>query len=358
MRLIVDAHLDLAWNAMSFNRDLTEPVKQIRERERAMEDHPARGKCTVAFGEMKQGAVGACVGTLLARAKRDVAPAAGFKRTDLDVGTQEIASAVARGQMAYYREMESAGQVRLITTAGQLKAHCQGWKAEKGVGVILSMEGADPIVDPKRAQWWWEHGLRAVGLVHYGKGHYAMGTGEAGPLTRRGVELLKEFERLGMIVDLTHCSDESFLEVLDQFGGRVLASHHNSRALAAHQRQLSDEQFKLLIARGAVVGVALDSWMLGDGWKRGQTPRETVTLHTLADHIDHYCQMAGNCRHVGIGSDLDGGFGAEQSPAEIDTIADMQKLEPILSKRGYSDADIDAVFHGNWLRFFAEALPA
>jgi membrane dipeptidase len=358
MRPIIDAHLDLAWNALSFNRDLTEPVATMREREKGMGDSPARGNCTVGFEEMRRGGVAVCVGTLLARAKREVAPSAGFKRTDLDVGTQEMASAVARGQLAYYDEMERRGEVRVIRSARELKVHCEGWSANAPIGVILSMEGADPIVEPKRAEWWWEQGLRAVGLVHYGKGHYAMGTGETGPLTGRGVELLKEFERLGMIVDLTHCCDESFFQALDCFGGRVLASHHNCRALANTERQLSDEQIKLLIERDAVIGVALDSWMLSDQWKRGQTPRETVTLETLANHIDRYCQLAGNCRHVGIGSDLDGGFGTEQSPLEIDTIADLQKLEPILSKRGYKSADIDAVFHGNWLRFFSEALPA
>jgi len=354
-RAIIDAHLDLAWNALSFNRDLTEPVATIREREKGMEDSPARGRNTVAFPEMRQGAVTICLGTLLVRAKREMRPMTGFKRTDLDVATQEMASAIAQGQMAYYREMERRGEICLIRSATELRTHMAG--RDEMIGVILSMEGADPIVSPERARWWWEQGLRAVGLVHYGKGHYAMGTGESGPLTARGLELLKEFEQLGMIVDLTHCSDESFGQALDNFSGRVLASHHNCRELAPHQRQLSDEQFRMLVARDAVVGVALDSWMLAPVWERGVSRRDEVTLENVADHIDHFCQMAGNTRHIGIGSDLDGGFGTEQSPADLETIADLQKLAGILEKRGYSSGDIDGVFYGNWLRFFGEALP-
>jgi membrane dipeptidase len=115
----------------------------------------------------------------------------------------------------------------------------------------------------------------------------------------------------------------------------------------------------MLIERNAVIGAALDSWMLcRSGWVRGQTPREAVTLCDVADHVDHICQLAGNAMHVGIGSDLDGGFGTEQTPLEIDTIADLQKLQPILKARGYSDDDVAGIFYGNWLRFFSEALPA
>ena len=219
------------------------------------------------------------------------------------------------------------------------------------------MEGTDPIVSPAQASEWWEAGLRAAGLAHYGRGQYAYGTGVTGPLSPRGVELLKEFSRLGMILDVTHLCDQSMEQAMDLFDGPVLASHHNCRALVPGDRQLADEQIKRLVERGAVIGTALDAWMLYSGWIRGVTQPEVVGLASVADHIDHVCQIAGNARHAAIGSDLDGGFGIEQTPHDLNTIADLQKLAMILSERGYHESDIDCIFHGNWLGFFSSALP-
>ena len=123
------------------------------------------------------------------------------------------------------------------------------------------------------------------------------------------------------------------------------------------KRPATDEQIKQLISRNAVIGVALDAWMLFPDWVRGETKPEVVGLSAVADHNDHVCQLAGNANHSGIGSDLDGGFGTEQTPRDLNTIADLQKLGERLSTRGYSDPEIDLIFHGNWLRFFNEALP-
>jgi membrane dipeptidase len=178
-----------------------------------------------------------------------------------------------------------------------------------------------------------------------------------GPLGGRCVELLRRMERLGILLDVTHLSDQSMAEALDVYGGAVLASHHNCRALVPGDRQLTDEQIKRLIQRDAVIGVALDAWMLYPGWERGKTQPEVVGLEAAADHIDHVCQLAGNTRHSAIGSDLDGGFGTEQTPRDLGTIADLQKLTGILGSRGYTPADVEAIFHGNWLRFFEGALP-
>jgi membrane dipeptidase len=223
--------------------------------------------------------------------------------------------------------------------------------------MILSMEGADPVVEPGQVEEWWAAGLRAIGPAHYGRSHYAYGTGVDGPLSARGVELLREMDRVGMILDVTHLSDRSMREALDVFEGAVLASHHNCRALVPGNRQLDDEQIRELVRRDAVIGVALDAWMLYPGWVRGETRPEVVSLEAAADHVDRVCQIAGDARHSGIGSDLDGGFGTEQTPKDVETIADLQKLGAIFERRGYSDADIDAIFHGNWMRFFMNALP-
>jgi membrane dipeptidase len=354
-RPIFDAHLDLAWCAVSFNRDLTRSVEEIRRSEEGMTDEKARGRNTVSLPELRRAGVRVCVATLLARGGPAQEPRAGFKRTDLDFATPSIAYAAAHGQLAYYRLLESQGHIRMLRTARELDEY---WKRnDRPLGVILSMEGTDPIVTPAQLRQWRDAGLRAAGLAHYGRGQHAYGTGVCGPLSDAGVALLGEFEHLGMILDVTHLCDQSMAQALDSFGGRVLASHHNCRALVPGDRQLADEQIKGLIARDAVIGVALDAWMLHPNWVRGQTKPEVVGLTAVADHIDHVCQIAGSARHSGIGSDLDGGFGKEQTPRDLDTIADLQKLAEILSDRGYGDADIDGIFHGNWLRFFGEALP-
>ncbi len=319
-----------------------------------------RGHGTVTLPEMRRGGVAVCCGTLLVRAKPNVKPT---RKIDLDVATQEIACATARTQLEYYRLLAERKEIAFIGSRQELKAHWSRWQhaeeesAPLPIGLILAMEGADPIVSPSQAERWWMDGLRLVGLAHYGKSHYAVGTGDNGPLTAKGIELLKEMDRLGFVLDATHSSDSSFFQGLDLYRGPVLASHNNCRALVPGDRQYSDEQIRLLIARNAVIGVAFDSWMLKPGFKIGQTPGSVVSLAAVADHIDHICQLAGNTNHTAFGTDLDGGFGTEQSPAGLETIADVHKLEPILAERGYTSADIDRIFHGNWLRFFLAALP-
>ena len=160
-----------------------------------------------------------------------------------------------------------------------------------------------------------------------------------------------------MILDVTHLSDQCFDEALEIYGGPVLASHHNCRALVNDPRQLSDDQIKRLIQRGAVIGMALDTWMMVPGWVRGKTkPEEAgVKLEHMVDHIDRVCQLAGNARHAALGTDLDGGFGHEPSPLDLDTIADLQQFPDLLRKRGYSEADVVNILYGNWVRFFREA---
>jgi membrane dipeptidase len=217
------------------------------------------------------------------------------------------------------------------------------------------MEGAWPILTPSQVADWYAWGLRIVGPGHYGPNRYCHGTGCEGGLTEAGRELLREMDRVGMLLDATHLADQSFWEALDIFQGPVLASHHNCRALVPGDRQLTDEQIKALIARDAVIGAAFDNWMLIPGWKKYETSPAAVSLEHVADQIDHVCQLAGDARHSGIGTDLDGGFGREQSPGDLDTIADVQHLAGILARRGYSTADIAGIFHQNFIDFFLRA---
>jgi membrane dipeptidase len=321
---------------------------------------------------MRAGRVGVCLATILSRAMPKHATALkgvgniGVRahgevilRENLDHANQTIASAAGQAQLAYYQMLERQGHLSMIRNAADLRRVWSRWSNENNtdapVGYILSMEGADPIVEPDHAQWWWNKGLRTACLAHYGPSAYAMGTGGDGPLTDDGRRLLKTFTQLGIVLDLVHTADTALAEALEIYGGPVFVSHGNCRALVDHDRQLSDEQIRWVAQRGGVIGVVLDCWMIVPDFHKD--PRQKVTFNDLADHIDHICQVTGSARHVAIGSDLDGGFGTEQTPSQIKTIADMQKLEPILAGRGYGDDDIDGIFHGHWLRFFEEALP-
>jgi membrane dipeptidase len=352
--LILDAHLDLAMNALEWNRDLSRPIDEIRSREQNLTDKPDRGRGTVSFAEMRRGRVALCVATQIARYVAPDNPLPGHH-------SQEQAWATTQGQLAWYRTMEERGELVPIADRQALDRHLARWHNpgtdDLPIGYVLSLEGADSIVTLSHLERAYEQGLRAVGPAHYGPGVYAQGTHASGGLTPRGRELLREMERLDLILDVTHLCDESFREALDVFRGPVWASHTNSRALVPDSRQFSDDQIRELVRRGAVIGVAFDAWMLVPGWVRGKsTPeRAGVTLETVVNHIDHICQIAGNAQHCGIGSDLDGAFGREQCPSDLDTIADLSRLPGLLAARGYSRDDVEGIACGNFVRFLRNA---
>ena len=353
--LIIDAHLDLAWNALQWNRNIQHSVYTIRTGESNLSG-AGRGQGTVALPEMRRGRVALCFATLLARST-------GRTLQNLDYSSAYQAYGAAQGQLAYYHALHEAGEVRLILNNKELEEHIATWErwekdtslAQPKVGLLISMESADPIVTPEQLPAWKEAGVRIIGPAHYGPGRYAGGTSTELGLGFEGKELLREMDKRNILLDLTHFSDEAFWEAMDLFGGSVLASHSNCRALVPHQRQFDNRQIHAIISRNGVIGVALDNWMIRPGWTRGARDNERVTLAHVADHIDHICQLAGNSRHAAIGSDLDGGFGREQSPSDLDTIADLQQIPEILSKRGYRDADIAAIMYSNWLQVLRES---
>lgn len=359
-RLLLDAHLDLAMNAVEWNRDLSRPLEEIRDRERGWTDRPDRGRATVSLDELRRGGIGVVVATQIARYVKRGNPLPGWH-------SPSQAWAMTEAQLAWYREMERRGEMRAIATGADLDAHVAAWQASPDplaarlpIGYVRSLEGADSMVTLAHVERAWRDGLRAIGPAHYGPGTYAQGTDASGGIGEAGRALLREMERLGIILDATHLCDDSFWEALDGFGGRVWASHSNCRALVPHNRQFADEQIRALVARGAVIGVALDAWMLSPGWQRGVTTPQAagVTLETVVDHVDRICQIAGSARHVGIGSDLDGGFGLEQTAADLSSIADLARIPAILERRGYSGEAIELIASGNFLRFLRDALPA
>lgn len=354
----IDAHLDLSMNAMEWNRDLRLSVEDIREREKGLTDKPDRAKGTVSFPALRKGDIGLVVATQIARYVAPGNPLPGWH-------SPEQAWAQTQAQLAWYKEMEMAREMTMIKTSQQLDHHITLWNTEEDhaaspIGYVLSLEGADSLVSLDHLHIAYENGLRAVGPAHYGPGRYANGTDATGHLHEKGKALLKEMEKLNMILDATHLCDDAFWDAMSIYNGHVWASHNNCRILVDHNRQFSDEMIKALIEKKAVIGAALDAWMMVPDWKRGISTPEGMhcSLAVMVDHIDHICQVAGNSLHVGIGTDLDGAFGKEQCPYDLETIADIQKLPALLKDRGYKEIDIENIMYGNFLRFLRNALPS
>jgi len=349
---IFDAHLDLSMNALEWNRDLREPLDKLLERDRHFTDKPDRGKATVSFPEIRRANIGLCVATQIARYVKPANRLPGWH-------SPEQAWAQTQGQLAWYRAMEDCGELVQIIDRKGLEAHFALWNSpsaansRRPIGYILSLEGADSILTMRHLERAYGYGLRALGPAHYGPGTYAQGTDATGTMGEKGRELLKEMDRLGIILDATHLCDDSFWEAMDHFSGPVWASHHNCRALVPHNRQLTDEQIKILVQRGAVIGAVFDAWMMVPGWQRKITTPDAVGLkiEKIIDHIDRICQIAGSSLHCGIGSDLDGGYGTEQTPSDLKTIADLQRLPELLAKRGYKQQDVENIMHANFIRF-------
>ena len=345
---IFDAHLDLAMNALEWNRDLTKSVYQIRESEKGMVDKPDRGNNTVSLDAMRKGNIGICVATQIAGVKNKINPH-GWS-------SMEQAWAQTQGQLIWYKEMEKNGEMYQIYDLNTLDNQIENWQKEtkkKPIGYILSLEGADSIVNIDYLEKSYMLGLRAIGPAHYGPGVYAHGTDSNGGIGQKGKELVKKIEELNLILDVTHLSDTSFWETMEIYNGNLWASHNNCRKFVNHNRQFSDDQIKEIIRRDGVIGVPLDAWMMVPNWIRGKSTPETmgVTLNQMIENIDHICQLSGNSNHVGIGTDLDGAFGIEQTPTDIDTIADLQKIPLMLKKIGFSESDVEKVMNKNFINF-------
>lgn len=356
--LIIDSHLDLAWNAMQWGRDLRLSAYTVRAQESGT---PGAGRAqnTVCLPEMRCGRVAVCFATVLSRHT-------GIPYPNLDYPSQAQCYAVGQGQLAYYRALEAEGGIRIIESLEVLNLHLAEWEAWDAahpeassdtppLGFVISMESADPIAHPDQLEEWYRAGLRVIGPTHYGPGRYAGGTGSEAGLSELGVQLLHEMERLGVLLDMTHFSDRAFWQALDHYAGPVLASHNNCRALVPHQRQFTDAQLRAIIEREGVIGAAFDIWMLIPEWSADRGSNKLASLATVVEHMDHVCQLAGNARHAAIGSDLDGGFGREASPHDLDTIADLQQVGELLAQRGYEDEDIAAILYRNWVRLLRQA---
>jgi membrane dipeptidase len=381
--LIVDAHEDLAWNMVSFGRDYTRPASETRRLEAGGETPVQNGDTLLGWPDYQQGQVAVIFATLFA------APA---HRRENSLETQvyattEEAHHLYRAQLDQYHRLvdKHPDHFRLIETLGDLEAVLTAWQnsparpaaseldephrrqdeggasdapSSNPVGLVMLMEGAEGVRSPAELEEWYARGLRLIGPAWAGT-RFCGGTREPGPLTAEGYALLEGMAQFGFILDLSHMDEKAALQALDSYPGTIVASHANALALlkgSTSNRHLSDRVLQGLLDRDGITGIVAYNVFLQAGWKRGDR-RDLVNLQQVAAQIDYVCQMAGDARHVGLGSDFDGGFGWQSVPYEINTIADLQKLVPHLEKMGYAQAEIGAILGENWIARLRVALP-
>jgi len=346
--LIIDAHEDVAHNALTLGRDVRRSALETRRLEQDTDIPRRHGLCMVGLPEWLKGRIAVVFGTIYA------APARQEQRGTNTYSNAEEAHALGQKQLDYYHHLaDEEERVVLVGNRADLKAVLETWEGnEPQVGIVPLMEGADPIREPSEAEMWFERGMRIVGLAWSSGSRYAGGNAASGPLTDAGRELLEVMADLGLVLDVSHLAEEAFFEAVGRFEGRVIASHANPRALVPGPRHLSDEMIRRLADRGAVIGIVPANFFLRPDWET-----RIVTVTDVAAAVDHVCQVVGDAAHVGLGSDFDGGFGADASPVELDTIADLKRIGPALVEMGYDEEHIAAILGGNWLRVLRETLP-
>jgi membrane dipeptidase len=344
--MIIDGHEDIAFNAM-LGRDFLRSADQTRALE--TQSNPEMGLATLGLPDLLQANVRIVFSTIWVGPCEE-----GKKATEPCYNTPEEAHAIAKQQLEYYRKLTHTAPVTLVGTRIELDRVLVD--EEPRLGLVLLMEGADPIVTPKQVHDWFKDGLRIFGLS-WGATRYAGGTDKPGPMTPAGRELLGEMERPGFILDLSHTAEASFFEALDVYHGPVIASHSNCRTYVPTDRHLSDEMIHALVNHDGVIGVVLYNAFLQAGWKEAGKVKSRVSLTDVVRHVRHICDLAGDTLHVAIGSDFDGGFGAESIPAELDHVKDLHKLENAFLAAKFSDDDVENILNENWLRVLRRALP-
>ena len=363
---LIDAHQDLAWNMLTFGRDYTRPAAETRRLEHGSLARRENGDTLLGWPEYQQGRVALVFATLFAAPLRRKE---GEWDTQVYGGLAQARKLYSAQLDAYHRLVdEHPDKFQLVldrTGLENLLAHWEepGTDAAGGepghpVGLVILMEGAEAVGEPEELEQWWARGVRLIGPAWAGT-RFCGGTREPGPLTSEGFALLEGMAELGFTLDISHMDEKAALQALDAYPRQVIASHSNAAALLKatdSNRFLTDPVLHSLLERGGIAGVVPFNKFLVWGW-RPEDGRQAVTLKHVANQIDYICQMAGDARHTGIGSDFDGGFGLQAVPAEIDTIADVHKLSPLLSERGYTEEDIAAILGGNWLSLLRQSLP-
>ena len=360
--LIVDAHEDIAYNILNYGRDYNRAALETRriESESGSSTPTHNGETLLGWPDYQRGRVAIIFGTIFVTpVRRRLGEWENQFYTD-----DNQAHRLYRAQLDVYSRLadDHPDHFRLVVSRADLETVLTDWSdpgtENHPVGIVPLMEGAEGVRNPSELNDWWEWGVRIIGPAWAGT-RFCGGTRDPGPLTDEGLLLLRTMAEIGFTLDLSHMDVLSARQSLDLYPGPIIASHANAAALLPGydgNRLLGDDVIRGMLGRDGIIGVVPFCMFLDHEWKFGD-PRDSITLDTLASHVDRICQMAGDARHVGLGTDFDGGFGRSGVPAGVDTIADLQKLGPVLAAKGYNDEQIAAVLGKNWLRHLQTFLP-
>jgi membrane dipeptidase len=319
--MIVDAHLDIAWNAISAGRGFLSA--------------PAPG-----YVVSRQSLTAAGVGLVFATLYTAPAHAKHAMQTRFVYENEREARIMAVAEVNYYRSCE----LQLIGTKGELDDYVRGWRKGQLAAVLL-MEGADPVEVPAQLGAWTGMGVRIIGPA-WGATRYCGGTGAPGGLTDLGEQLLKAMKRKRVILDLSHMADEAVADAFALWRGPIMASHSNARALMPGDRQITDATAAEVARRGGMLGISFYAHHLRTS---GRASLADVVRHTV-----HLARAAGGPEHVGLGTDLDGGFDSRYAPFR--KLAELKEL-PAKLRKHFSRAQVEGVMGGNWIEFLGRALP-
>lgn len=354
--IIVDAHEDIAYNALCFGRDYRRSALETRRIESGTDVVQKAGIATLGLPDSMLGRVALVFSTIFVAPHTNTAEP--WDR--LSYKNEQEAYRSAMEQMDYYNRLaDTTDKIHLVRSGADLDSVLATWEDGKPLagrkqGLVILMENADPIVEPRQFEEWYERGVRIVGPAWAGT-RYCGGTGQPGPLTKLGHELLEVMHSFNAILDLSHMAEQAYLEAVDLYEGVIIASHSNPRNFRNSDRHLTDEMIRRLAERDGVMGIVLYNRFLSNNWSPGDRKTD-VTLSIVMDAIDHVCQVTGSAAHVGIGSDFDGGFGTQSIPAELDTVMDLWSFGDALRGRGYSESDVEAILSGNMLRKLRQIL--
>ena len=341
---MVDSHEDIAWNVIALGRDFTVRVSEWQEEASLT---AKAGQRLLSIADLLEAQVRLIIGTIFVLPEK--AARSNWNEGLIHYRNEAEAYAQGQEQLDYYHALAARDErVQLIQSAAELDNFIASMDSQPAkLGLIISMEGADPITEPEQLLQWVGRGLRLIGPAWKGT-RYCGGTGEPGPLTPAGHKLLAEMERLGVILDVSHMAEESFYQSLEAYKGTVIASHSNCRHYVNTDRQLSDDMIKQLLARDAVIGTVLYNRFLTGGTE--------ANLGDVIKHMSHICELAGHTRSIAIGSDYDGGFGVETIPQPMQKVGDLYMLAEALMQHGFSEADVNNIFHANWVRILRQGL--
>ncbi len=337
-----DAHLDLAY-MHALGRDM-----HAQPEDAGGADLPAG----VTLPSLAEGHVSGCLATIF------VESGGSDPRASYAVGDAQMAHARGVEQLNTYHAWAREGEITLGSGSdggpGASPGLRPGLRQPMRVGILI--EGADVIRTPSELQWWKDQGVVAVGMAWWRASRYAGGNGSdpndpAAGISPIGRELVKEVDRLSLIHDASHLSDRALDDLFAITPERIIASHSNCRAIMgdpSNQRHLTDVQIREIVRRDGVIGLNLYSKFLRPGLMTPEDGR--ATIDDCVKHIEHICTIAGDRLHVGLGSDMDGGFSAARLPEGMNRPRDLIKLAEGLRSKGWNDVDVERFAWSNWQR--------